>query len=404
MDTTFPKVRSARLPAQTLNFSTEEYAERLRRTRQRMAERGIDTLVVIDPSNMNWLTGYDAWSFYTHQAVVVPQQGEMFWYGRLMDASCAQRTVYLPDELILSYPDHYVQTPDRHPMDLLARIMTDRGLAGGVVGVEMDNYYVTAAAFAALQGGMPDARFADATNLVNWLRGPKSPAELDYMRKAGKIVEHMHRRILEVADVGVPKNQVAAAIYHAGHWGTEDFGGDYTAVVPLMASGAAAAAPHLTWDEQPLKAGEGTFFEIAGCYRRYHCPTSRTLFLGKPPPAFVEAEKATLEGLEAGLEAARPGNSCQDVANAYFAVLKKYGIHKDSRTGYPVGLSYQPDWGERTASLRPGDTTVLVPGMTFHFMTGIWLDDMGLEITETFAITESGHELLSNVPRQLFVK
>lgn len=392
------------MPAQSLNFTPEEYARRLTRTRAEMARRGIDTLIVIDPSNMNWLSGYDGWSFYTHQCVVVPSEGEMFWYGREMDAAGAVRTVYLADEQVLSYPDYYVQNPDLHPMTLLAQMMANRGLNRGTIGIEMDNYYVSAAAFRAVKSGLSNARFQDATLLVNWLRGEKSPTELDYMRKAGRIVEEMHKAILRVADVGVPKNVIAAEIYRTGLYGLEDAGGDYPAVVPLMASGAAAAAPHLTWDETPLKAGEGTFFEIAGCYRRYHTPTSRTLFLGKPSQAFLDAEKATLEGLEAGLEAAKPGNTCEDIARAYFAVLARYGIHKDSRTGYGVGISYQPDWGERTASLRLGDRTVLKPGMTFHFMTGLWLEDMGLEITETIAITETGYETLSNVPRQLFVK
>jgi ectoine hydrolase len=153
-----------------------------------------------------------------------------------------------------------------------------------------------------------------------------------------------------------------------------------------------------------MKPNEGTFFEIAGCYNRYHCPLSRTVFLGKPTQAFLDAEKATLEGMEAGLAAAKPGNACEDIANAFFAVLKRYGIVKDSRTGYSIGLSYPPDWGERTMSLRPGDRTELRPGMTFHFMTGLWLETMGLEITESILITETGVECLANVPRKLVVK
>ena len=154
------------------------------------------------------------------------------------------------------------------------------------------------------------------------------------------------------------------------------------------------------WLIYPLAA----LFEIAGCFNRYHCPLSRTVFLGKPPKVFVEGEKAVLEGMEAGLEAARAGNTCEEFAGAFYSVLKKYGIHKDGRTGYPIGVSYPPDWGERTMSLRPGDKTVLQPGMTFHFMTGLWSDEMGLEITETIAITDGAPELLSNVPRKLFVK
>lgn len=153
-----------------------------------------------------------------------------------------------------------------------------------------------------------------------------------------------------------------------------------------------------------MKTGEGTFFEIAGCFRRYHCPLSRTIFLGKPPQEFLDAEKAVLEGMEAGLEAARPGNTCEDIANAFFGVLSKYGITKNNRTGYPIGLSYPPDWGERTCSLRPGDQTELKPGMTFHFMTGLWMENWGFEITESIAITDKAPECLANVPRKLIVK
>jgi ectoine hydrolase len=111
-----------------------------------------------------------------------------------------------------------------------------------------------------------------------------------------------------------------------------------------------------------------------------------------------------MEGMEAGLAEARPGNTCEDIAKSFFAVLARYGIEKDNRTGYSIGLSYPPDWGERTMSLRSGDTTVLQPGMTFHFMSGLWLDDWGFETTESIVITDNGARCLAAVPRKLFVK
>ncbi|MBD0415130.1 ectoine hydrolase DoeA [Oryzicola mucosus] len=387
-----------------LKFTREEYAERLAKTRRAMEAKGVDLLICSDPSNMAWLTGYDGWSFYVHQAVLVPPQGEPVWFGRGQDANGAKRTAYLTHDNIVGYADHYVQSTERHPMDYLSSVIADRGWGKLTIGVEMDNYYFSAAAFASLQKHLPNARLVDATALVNWQRAVKSATEIDYMRKAARIVEAMHQRIAEKTEVGLRKCDLVAEIYDAGIRGTPEFGGDYPAIVPLLPSGADASAPHLTWDDKPMKSGEGTFFEIAGCYNRYHVPLSRTVFLGKPTQAFLDAEKATLEGMEAGLEAAKPGNTCEDIANAFFAVLKKYGIVKDNRTGYPIGLSYPPDWGERTMSLRPGDKTELKPGMTFHFMTGLWLETMGLEITESILITDTGVECLANVPRKLVVK
>ena len=388
----------------TLFFSRDEYAERLKKTHAAMAAKGIDLLYVTDPSNMAWLTGYDGWSFYVHQGVMVPADGEPVWFGRTQDANGAKVRTYLKHDDIVPYLDHYVQSTERHPMDYLSEVIVSRGWDKGTIGVEMDNYYFSAAAYNSMRIHLPDAKFVDATALVNWCRAVKSPKELEYMRVAGQIVEKMHAYILETIEPGMRKNDLVAGVTAVGIRGLADKGGDYPAIVPLLPSGAEASAAHLTWDDQPLKSGEGTFFEVAGCFHRYHCPLSRTVFLGKPTQAFLDAEKATLEGMEAGLEAAKPGNTCEDIANAFFAVLKKYGIVKDNRTGYPIGLSYPPDWGERTMSLRPGDKTVLEPGMTFHFMTGLWMEEMGLEITESIAITETGVELLANVPRKLFVK
>jgi ectoine hydrolase len=134
-------------------------------------------------------------------------------------------------------------------------------------------------------------------------------------------------------------------------------------------------------------------------------PFCRTVFLGKPPQHLVNAENALAEGLEAGLEAARPGHAAKEVAEALYQSLEKAGIERDGRCGYPIGLSYPPDWGERTISFRKEDETILEPGMTFHFMPGLWMKDWGLEITESILIREDGPaECLCNRPRKLFVK
>jgi ectoine hydrolase len=239
---------------------------------------------------------------------------------------------------------------------------------------------------------------------VNWQRLVKSDQEISYMRSAARIVESMHARIYEKIEPGLAKNELAAEIFYAGILGKDEHWGDYPAIMPLLPTGMDATAAHLTWDNSRLKAGDITFFEIAGCHKRYHCPLSRTISLGKPPQKYLDAEIAVLDGMHAGLEKARPGNTCEDVAIAFFDTLEKHGFKKDNRTGYSIGLSYPPDWGERTMSLRRGDRTELRPNMTFHFMPALWLDDGGLEITESVVITDTGYESLANVEQRLLVK
>ena len=84
--------------------------------------------------------------------------------------------------------------------------------------------------------------------------------------------------------------------------------------------------------------------------------------------------------------------------------IARYGLEKPSRIGYSIGVNYTPNWADHTASLRSGDKTVLEPNMTFHLMLGMWMDGWGYEASETFRVTERGHELFADFPQQLFVK
>ena len=386
-------------------FSRAEYDRRLAKTRAAMEKAGIDILFVEDPSNMAWLTGYDGWSFYVHQGVLVFHDADPLWWGRRQDANGALRTVWMVDSQVHGYADHFVQSTERHPMQDLAEIIQARGYGDKRVGVELENYYFSAKAYLTLREELPEAELVDATALVNWQRAVKSDEELAFMRRAAAISERIVDGIVERVEPGLPKNELVAEILRDAMRGTGEDWGDYPAIVPLLPSGPDAAAPHLTWDGRKFETGAATFYEISGCYRRYHAPFCRTIFLGTPPEHIRRAEDALVEGLEAGLEAARAGNRACDIANALAAPLTRAGIERGARCGYPIGLSYPPDWGERTVSLRAEDETVLEPGMTFHFMPGLWMENWGLEITESILIRDSGPaETFCNRPRKLIVK
>nr|WP_292430514.1 M24 family metallopeptidase [Mesorhizobium sp.] len=89
---------------------------------------------------------------------------------------------------------------------------------------------------------------------------------------------------------------------------------------------------------------------------------------------------------------------------AWRKTLSVHGIEKDSRLGYSIGVAYTPTWGERTASIRRGDRTVLQTGVVFHLMAGLWLEDTGITITQSFVVTEDGYEPLTKRARDLIVK
>ncbi|GGH39552.1 ectoine hydrolase [Cribrihabitans marinus] len=386
-------------------FSKAEYDRRIQLVRNEMAAADLDVLFITNPSNQNWLTGYDGWSFYVHQGVILPLEGDPYWWGRMQDANGARRTVWMEEDHIIHYADRYIQATDCHPMEDLASHLRIMEFGHKRIGIEMETYYYTARAHEVLLDGLPDAQLVDVSTLVNWKRLIKSNEELDFMRRAARISELVIHRAMELAEPGMRKHDLVGELFKTAVQGEDDSWGDYPAIVPLLPSGEDASAPHLTWNGEALKKGEATFIEQSGCYRRYHAPLCRTIFFGKPPKHLLDASLALTEGLNAGIDVAVPGNRACDIARALDTELLKVGIERPNRCGYAVGVSYPPDWGEHTVSLRAIDETVLEPGMTFHFMPGLWMDDWGMETTETILIREDGPaEPLCNVERKLFVK
>ncbi|MEE9265475.1 MAG: M24 family metallopeptidase [Gammaproteobacteria bacterium] len=386
-------------------FPPGEYQQRIDKTRASMSERGIDILLSTNPANMGYLTGYDGWSFYVHQLIVLSQDAaQPLWIGRGMDANAAKVTTYLDHDNILGYPDDYVQSTIKHPMNFVADLLASKGWDRGTIGVEMDTYYFTAACYQNLARDLPNATLVDASTLVNWVRVIKSSNELEYMRQAARIIEKTMRTGVDMVNPGVRQCDAVAAIYASMVSGTREFGGDYSSICPMLPTGIGTSTPHLTWTDAPFKSGEATILELAGVRRRYHCPMARTVHLGKPPQRLADAAEVVIEGLDNAIAAAKPGVVCEEVEAAWRRTIERHGIVKESRIGYSTGLNYPPDWGEGTLSLRPGDRTVLEPDMTLHVIPGVWLDDWGIEISECIHITENGAQPFCDFPRELFVK
>ncbi|MUW15089.1 M24 family metallopeptidase [Halorubrum sp. CBA1125] len=385
-------------------FDESEYERRVERTKGRLREEDLDAVVVADPANMNYLTGYDGWSFYVHQAVIVtPDRDEPVWIGRDMDGNGARATTHLAEESIRAYSDDHVHSPyDLHPMDYVAGVLEELGVADGRIGLEMDAAYFTAKSYTRLQRNLPDAEFADATLLVGWVRIKKSERELAYMREAARISENAMQAGLDAIEAGVPEYEAAAAIYDQLIRGTDEYGGDYPSIVPLMPSGDYTGTPHLTWTDREFEDGDPVIVELSGCRHRYHSPLARTTFVGDPPAELEETADVVVEGIETALDAVEPGVTCETVEKAWRDTIARYGLEKEDRIGYSMGLGYPPDWGEHTASIRPGDETVLEEDMTFHMIPGIWTDEIGMEISETFRVTSTGAETLADFPRRLF--
>ncbi|MFT5218431.1 MAG: ectoine hydrolase [Planctomycetota bacterium] len=388
----------------TKPFTRNEYEQRVNKVKQRMVRAGFDLLICQDPASMGWLTGFDGWSFYTPQAVLLHlDEASPIWFGRAQDAKSARITTDLPDNNIVGFSEPLVQHATLHPFDELCALVIARGWGKARIGVELDAHYYTARAHQHIVNGLPDARITDNHEIVNWARLVKSDAELVYMREAGRIVTDTMNLAISRIQPGVRQFEVIADVYHAQITGFDNKFGDYTSLCPLIQVGEGTSTPHLTWTDAPLPSKGLVAMEIGAARRHYHAPLTRTMHIGPPPDEILRLTDVIVEGGDAALAMAKPGVSCEEVEAVWQAVLKRHGYSKESRVGYSIGLNYPPDWGERTASLRPGDKTELESGMCFHFQSGMWLDNYGAAISEPFVVTEQGGERLSDVARELII-
>jgi len=388
-----------------MSFSKNEYKERLKKVQSSMQKKGIELLISQDTANINYLTGYDAWSFYYAQCVIVHiNSDEPICFIRAQDAGGAFIKTYLKKENIVIYDEKYIHTWPSHPYDALVDLLKKNKWDKLKIGVEMDAHYFTAYCYEKLKQGLPNATIKDSERLVNWVRVVKSNAEIDFMKKAAIISENAMKTAMEIINPGVRQCDAVAEIQKTLFMGTNDFGGEYASIATLLPTGKGTSASHLTASDEKFVTGEATVVELSGTYKRYHAPMARTVNLGKPEQKKIDAMNATNEALEAGIKASKPGNTANDVAEKFWAILDKYKIKKESRTGYSIGIGYPPDWGEHTLNISKGDMTILKPNVCYHMIAVMQFGDWGVEASESIRITEEGNELLCNFSRDLHVK
>lgn len=385
-------------------FQKVEYARRVADVKQRMEKAEFDLLICQDPANMNWLTGFDGWSFYTPQAVLIHlEEPTPIWFGRAQDAKSAKITTDVPPGNIIGFSEYLVHHASKHPYDELCALVIDRGWGASRIGVELDAHYYTARTHRHLVDGLANAQISDSLELVNWARLVKSDAELVYMRDAGRIMTKTMNTAISRLTPGVRQYEIIADVYHSQVTGIDGKYGDYTGLCPLIQVDEGTSTPHLTWTDEPLPDRGLVVMELGAARRHYHAPLTRTFHMGPPSDEIKKLAEVIVEGGDLAISAAKPGVTCEEVEAIWQDVLKRNGYQKESRVGYSIGVNYPPDWGERTASLRPGDRTELQAGMCFHFQSGMWLENFGAAISEPFVVTDEGGERLTDVERELII-
>ncbi len=382
----------------TVFFPESELAERRRKTCDAMAAEGMDGLLIFRQESMYYLTGYDTFGFVFFQCLYLGADGTMTLLTRPPDFRQAQITSVIKDIRL------WADTPDASPADDLREILEEHGCRGKRMGVEWESYGLTARNGQRLNAAMDGfCELLDASELVTKLRVVKSPAEIEYVRKAGQLADAGWDAAVEVAGPGVNDGEVLAALQGAIFKG----GGDFPANDVVLGSGRDAMLCRYHTGRRVIDVQDQLTVEWAGVYRHYHAAMMRTMCFGKPPQRQLDLYDAALGALEAVHESIKPGNTFGDGYQAHADLLDERGLsdHRLKACGYSLGTTYAPNWMD-WPMLYEGNPVEFAPGMVVFTHMIIFDSDAGLAMTlgETVLVTEGGNERLSSASRDLVVK
>lgn len=378
-----------------LAFPREEYDSRVGKVRRTMAERSVDVLLVFTPENVNYLTGYDTIGYSSYLCLVLPIDREPVMVIREMERGVAMSTTWLTD---------FATTGDTEdPVERTVEEMTNRGLVGRRIAMEATAPFMTARTWLRLKAVLGADRVHDGSEVVEPVRAIKSAAEIEKIRRACALVGEGMVRALTAVHEGATENEVAVAAYAAMVGG----GSDPLVSNPIVTSGPRSGVAHTTFHNRRMERGETVLVELGATVSRYGGALMRTAFIGEPTDEARRMSHVVLQALNAAIAAIKPGVTAGSVDQACRGVIEDAGFESmfRKRTGYSVGVAFAPDWGEgHIVSLRRDDPRLLEPGMVFHMPPALRaFQRLCVGMSETVLVTESGCEVLTNHPRDLFV-
>lgn len=376
-------------------FTQQEYDERLGQAREALAAHGLDGAVCTAPETLFYLAGYEGYTYWADQALVLPVADDEAptLLVRDTDVATAIETSVVRD--IRTY--HFGRD---EPPTIVADLVTEKGLAGKAVGIEKQAYALPAASYERLAAALGKARLDDCSRLLSRLRVRKSDAELACVRAAARMAAAGMRAGLESIRPGRTEIEVAAAIESA----LRREGSEYSAMPTILGSGPRSAASHPTPTHRTIERGDPVLFYFAGVRHRYHVTTYRTAVAGKASSTFrrfYEAAEEGLDVLESNIEIGAP---VARAARAAAEALRRTGFasYHVARWGYGVGISFPPVWLEAFDVIEESsDTFEPRTLMCLHINFSVPEHRFGIMVGRDYLLTDTGVEALDEIGTQL---
>ncbi|MFC9759494.1 M24 family metallopeptidase [Streptomyces sp. NPDC056921] len=378
-------------------FPIEEYHARVAAVRARMAEAGLDALVVHGAPG--WLNGDVRWisNFLTaigNTVVVLPADGPL---------------MLTTDSILHSAPMHsfvhHTWIADVRPGDLPGTVvdpqgvgghvrdfLLERGLHGARIGV-VGGRFIPAAVVDEIRAALPGTELTDGQMLFWQAKQIKSPREIEFIEHAGRVTAAGLEAVMELVRPGVTGLELSAAAHEAMALGSDRVGHC------MVAAGPRSGLKHLYPTPRPIEDGDLVFMDMGVHYQGYFTDTARTLCAGAAGRRQREILQCGLNMFEAVLAEARPGARVADLQDLAQGIAEDagYGAHYwPTGFGHGIGTSIA-----ELPSLHWKSETVLQPGHVFALEPMIVIQGLGCGVMEDqVLVTDTGARSLIPARRE----
>ena len=387
------------MPKPYIHFSREEFSKRQKKTRKLLQELELDGLLIFKIEDMYWLTGYESDGFCIFGTLFIGTDGALTHLARPADLGNLSYSSICED--IRISPDTEGSTRAKHIKDMLRSL----GMEGKKIGIQVDTMGLTPRLFLETKEILDGwCNLTVAPDFIRVLRLVKSPQELSYFRKAGKIMDIVMNKVIEVTYPGAFEGDIYATFYDT----LFRLDADLPAHIPPFGSGDSALNLRYTTKRKNVSENDQVTLELGLGYRHYHVACMGVVLTGPEiNDRHLKMHKTSVIALDAVQAALRPGTTVGELFDIYKATLEEHNEHDAVLTvaGYTMGAMWPPTWMEEPLIFE-GNPLVLEENMTFftHMILNDRETGLSMAVGETAIITTGAPEIITHSPREPIIK
>ena len=379
------------------DFEISEFEKRHSRVRLEMEKSGIELLLVFAPANINYLIGTPSKGYQEFQVLFFPLKPDKLTIITRLPDSPHLKAESLADEVI-----GWGGREPEDPIDVMKRVMSERNFSGLQTGVEVPYYYLHPYDYKKIIDLIGDSLVKDATDLIGSIRLTKSPAEIEYVKKAAHILDKSMETCLKSINAGKTERQVSADIHHTLLLS----GSDIPSSPMNFLTGPRSAFAHAEPSDRVISNGDFMHIQFGAHWKRYCCTIGRQISLGKPTQRMLDIYQVARDAVDACIEVIKPDVPATVPHEAAKKVISKAGMdrYRLHMTGYAVGAAFPPSWVEPLV-LESNCPYILQEGMVIAVEPPLFgfEDGLGVRVIENVLINKNGAQALCKTTRDLII-